>query len=96
MKLHGAINTPPAIEQLEPEQSSTLCVVLSGNPQRLQPLLEAGWVLFGEDGLRKMTAWMDDYVNVLEPFQEGIKRKYLAWKMSPSAFGKIQNAKNRI
>jgi spermidine synthase len=96
LNLHSAINIPQAKNQLGPGQIDTRCVVLSENRKHLQMLFDNGWVSLGEDGLKEMAPWTDDYVNFLEPLQEGIKRKYLAWKMSPSAFGKIQNAGNGI
>jgi hypothetical protein len=81
MNLHGAINIPYAAVKPGPEQIATLCVVLSGDRQSLQPLLDAGWISLEADGLEKMSPWTDDYVNILEPLQEGIKRRYLAWKI---------------
>ena len=82
MNLHGAFNTPVAKDQLRPEQIDTRCVALTGNRGSLQPLLETGWVLLGEDDLKTMEPWTDDYINILEPLLEGIKTKYHAWKFS--------------
>ena len=83
LNLHGATNLPLAKDQLRPEQLDTLCVALTGNRESLQPLVETGWVLFGEDGLKEMAPWTDDYINILEPLREGIKTRYRAWKISP-------------
>ncbi len=82
MSLHGAINIPLAQDQLRPGQINTCCVALTRNRKNLQPLLETGWVVYGEDGLKEMAPWTDDYINILEPLQKGIKTKYHAWKVS--------------
>jgi len=82
MNLHGAFNTAVAKDQLRPEQIDTHCVALAVNRGSLQPLVETGWVLLGDDDLKKMEPWTDDYINILEPLLEGIKTKYHAWKFS--------------
>jgi spermidine synthase len=81
LNLHGATNISLPKDQLRPEQLDTLCVVLTGNRESLQPLVETGWVLFGEDGMKEMAPWTDDYINILEPLQEGVKTRYRAWKI---------------
>ena len=82
MTLHGAFNAPVANDRLRPGQVDTRCVALTGNRSRLQPLLETGWVLLGDDDLKTMEPWTDDYINILEPLLEDIKTKYHAWKFS--------------
>jgi len=82
LKLQGAINIPVAKSQIRPDQIDTTCVVLTANRSSLQPLLETGWVLLGEDDLDRMEPWTDDYINILEPLWKGIKTKYKAWKLS--------------
>ena len=82
LNLHGATNISLAKDQLRPEQLDTMCVALTVNRESLQPLLDTGWVLFGEDGLKEMAPWTDDYINILEPLVEGIKARYRAWKVS--------------
>jgi hypothetical protein len=82
MNLHGAFNTALAKGQLRPEQIDTHCVALAVNRDSLQPLLDAGWVSLGEDEFRTMEPWTDDYINILEPLQEGIKTKFKAWEIS--------------
>jgi hypothetical protein len=82
VNLHGAFNTALAKGQLRPEQIDTHCVALAVNRDSLQPLLDAGWVSLGEDEFRTMEPWTDDYINILEPLQEGIKTKFKAWEIS--------------
>ena len=74
LNLHGAINLSLAKDQLRPEQMDTLCVALTGNRESLQPLVDSGWVLFGEDGLKEMAPWTDDYINILEPLGKASRR----------------------
>jgi hypothetical protein len=83
LNLHGATNISLAKDQLQPEQLDTLCVALTGNRESLRSLVETGWVLFNEEGLKEMAPWTDDYINILEPLQEGIMSRHRAWKISP-------------
>ncbi len=80
LNLHGATNFPLAKDH-RLQQLDTVCVVLTENRESLQPLLDTGWALFGEDGLKEMAPWTDDYINILEPLYEGIKTRYQAWKI---------------
>ena len=79
MKLWGALNILVAGEHHGPEQMDTHCVVLTRNRGILQPLLEAGWVLLGEDDLKPMALWTDDYINILEPLWERVKARFKEW-----------------
>ena len=58
-------------------------MALTSNRRSLQPLLDAGWVRLGEDELKPMRYWSDDYINPLEPLWEGVKLRYRGWKLSP-------------
>jgi spermidine synthase len=81
LNLHGAINIPQAKYQLGTAQIDTRCVVLSQSRERLQPLLDNSWVSLGEDDLKDMAPWPDDYINILEPLWAGIKTRYREWKI---------------
>jgi hypothetical protein len=49
-------------------------VVLTRGPERLDPLLQRGWVpLEKADGFATMSPWTDEYVNVLHPLIENIR-----------------------
>ncbi|HTZ41530.1 MAG TPA: fused MFS/spermidine synthase [Syntrophales bacterium] len=81
LNLYGAINISVAKSRVRQDQIDKNCVVLSRSRSSLQPLLEAGWVLLGEDDLDRMEPWTDDYINILEPMWKGMKTKYSEWKM---------------
>ncbi len=74
LKLSGARNIPIQKENLKPHQNATKCVVLTRDPERLDPLLKRGWVALEKaDGFATMTPWTDDYINVLHPLIENIR-----------------------
>ena len=76
LKLSGARNIPIRKENLKPHQNATKCVVLTRDPERLDPLLKRGWIpLETDDGFANMTPWTDDYVNVLHPLIEKIRMR---------------------
>ena len=48
---------------------------LSRNPESLQPLSRLGWIMLGKkDGLVDMAYWTDDYINILAPLMERIRK----------------------
>ena len=75
MNLWGAFNIPLKDDTLKPYEVPTTCLALARHPENLQPLIGQGWVMFGKnDGLVDMTCWTDDYINILEPLVEKIRR----------------------
>jgi len=75
MNLCGAINVPMKSDKLKPYDVPTTCLVLARSPKNLQPLIEQGWVMLGNnDGLVDMAYWTDDYINILAPLAEKIRR----------------------
>ena len=75
MNLCGAINVPMKSDKLKPYEVPTTCLVLARSPENLQPLIEQGWVMLGNnDGLVDMAYWTDDYINILAPLAEKIRR----------------------
>jgi len=80
--LHGAINIPPTRDKLQPYQSSVWCVALARDPEDLQPLLSLGWVRFGkDDGLNDMAPWTDDYINILAPLRENMRKQWASFQI---------------
>ena len=68
LHLCGAMNIPPLQSQLRPYQAPSQCLVLARHPDRLEPLLDRGWVRLGPgDGLTEASPWTDDYINILSP-----------------------------
>jgi hypothetical protein len=50
-------------------------VALARNTERLQVLIDRGWVMFSEkDGLSKAKPWTDDYMSILIPLVEGTRK----------------------
>jgi hypothetical protein len=75
MNLCGAINTPLRDDKLKPYEVPTTCLVLARNPENLRPLTGQGWTVLGDhDGLADMAYWTDDYINILAPLMEKIRR----------------------
>jgi hypothetical protein len=75
MNLYGAINIPLKDDKLKPYEVPTTCLVLARDPENLQPLIGRGWVMLGKkDGLGDMAYWTDDYINILAPLTEKIRR----------------------
>jgi hypothetical protein len=75
MNLCGAINVPLKNDKLKPYEVPTTCLVLARNPESLQSLSGLGWVMLGkEDGLVNMAYWTDDYINILAPLMEKIRK----------------------
>jgi spermidine synthase len=75
MNLYGAINNPIKNDKLKPYEVPTYCVVLARNPERFHHLLKQGWLMLGKnDGLVDMAFWTDDYINILAPLIERIRR----------------------
>jgi hypothetical protein len=68
LNLAGAMNIPVSPNRLLPYEIPSQCVVMARNPEKLQPLLERGWVALGAgDGLPACSPWTDDYINILAP-----------------------------
>lgn len=66
--LCGAMNVPPPKTTLRRHQNPNQCYVLARRAERLQPLLDRGWIAVGAgDGLEEVTPWTDDFVNILVP-----------------------------
>ncbi|HOH44206.1 MAG TPA: fused MFS/spermidine synthase, partial [Syntrophales bacterium] len=75
--LAGAVNVPTPKTELKANQSATWCVVLARNPDRLAALVRKGWIPFGPgDGLREVTPWTDDYINILLPLRDGMRERW--------------------
>ena len=52
-------------------------MVLARNPDRLAALVRKGWIPFGPgDGLREVTPWTDDYINILLPLRDGMRERW--------------------
>jgi hypothetical protein len=74
LNLYGAINVPATSDKLKYYQNATWCVVLARNPERLQPLVNKGWIRLGKgDGLSESAPWTDDYINILAPLIENLR-----------------------
>ena len=74
LKLSGVRNIPIRKENLKSHQNATKCVVLTRDPERLDPLFQRGWIpLEAPDGFATMSPWTDEYVNVLHPLIENIR-----------------------
>jgi hypothetical protein len=81
--LAGAINVPTPKTQLQANQSATWCVALARDPERLKGLVGRGWIPLGPgDGLNEVTAWTDDYINILSPLWEGVKERWASFSFS--------------
>jgi hypothetical protein len=74
LKVFGVRNIPIPKKNLKSHQNATKCVVLTKDPQRLEPFLRRGWVpLESADGFATMSPWTDEYVNILHPLIENIR-----------------------
>jgi hypothetical protein len=74
LNLFGAINVPATRDKLKYYQNATWCVALAKDPERLQPLVNRGWIRLGkDDGLTGIAPWTDDYINILTPLIENLK-----------------------
>lgn len=77
LKLFGAMNVPVSKERLESFQEPDQCVVLTRSPDRLEPLVNRGWIGMGQaDGLEQIAPWTDDYINVLAPLMARFKSRF--------------------
>ena len=75
LNLFGAMNPIVSREKLKKYENTSNCVAVARNPMRLRPLIDRGWTLFSEkDGLSKIRPWTDDYINILAPLIERMKR----------------------
>jgi len=75
--LTGAINVPTPKTELKANQSATWCVVLARDPGRLDGLIKKGWLPLGPgDGLKDVTPWTDDYINIMLPLRDGIRERW--------------------
>ena len=75
--LTGAINVPTPKTELKANQSATWCVVLAREPGRLDGLIKKGWLPLGPgDGLKDVTPWTDDYINIMLPLRDGIQERW--------------------
>jgi len=74
LNLYGAINIPATRDKLKYYENATWCVALAKNPERLQSLVNRGWIRLGKnDGLNGTAPWTDDYINILAPLIENLK-----------------------
>jgi len=75
LNLFGAMNPIVGRERLKKYENTSNCVAVARNPMRLRPLMDRGWTLFSEkDGLSRVRPWSDDYINILAPLIEKMKR----------------------
>jgi spermidine synthase len=75
LNLYGVMNPPADKTKLKRYQNVTNCVALARNTERLQVLIDRGWVMFSEkDGLSKAKPWTDDYMSILIPLVEGTRK----------------------
>ncbi len=82
LNLYGAINVPVTRDKLKYYQNASWCVALSRSPERLQPLVDRGWVRLGKnDGLNGSAPWTDDYINILAPLAENIRYHWPEYNM---------------
>jgi hypothetical protein len=73
--LQGVMNPVENQGRLEKYQKPTRCVALARERLRMQPLIDRGWVPFGErDGLSGVKPWTDDHINILIPLMEALKK----------------------
>ncbi len=76
MKLHAVTNIPVERKYLKSYQLPSRCVVLANNLESLKPLLDRGWLMLDDDDrFNTVTAWTDDYINILAPLVENIRSK---------------------
>jgi hypothetical protein len=82
LNLYGAINVPVTRDKLKYYQNASWCVALSRSPERLQPLVDRGWVRLGkDDGLNGSAPWTDDYINILAPLVENLRYHWSEYNM---------------
>jgi hypothetical protein len=82
LNLYGAINVPVTKDKLKYYQNASWCVALSRSPERLQPLVDRGWVRLGkDDGLNGSAPWTDDYINILAPLVENLRYHWSEYNM---------------
>ena len=75
LNLFGAMNPIVSRERLKKYENTSNCVAVTRNPMRLRPLIDRGWRRFSEkDGLSRVRPWTDDYINILAPLIEKMKR----------------------
>jgi hypothetical protein len=79
LNLSGAMNE---MRSTQPKDQAILiegqCVALTQDSLHLKPLIEKGWIPFGKgDGLRDVTPWTDDYINILAAFSIKLKIPFL-------------------
>jgi spermidine synthase len=75
LNLFGAMNPIVGRERLKKYENTSNCVAVARNPVRLRPLMGRGWTPFSEkDGLSKVSPWTDNYINILAPLIEKMKR----------------------
>lgn len=81
--LAGAINVPTPKTKLMANQSATWCVVLARDPNRLYGLMQKGWLPLGPgDGLKDVTPWTDDYINIMLPLRDGMQERWEGFNFS--------------
>jgi spermidine synthase len=69
LHLSGAMSS--YIYHLKEYEEESLYVVLANHSTQLEPLLNRGWKRFGDDdGLQNITAWTDDYINILATLKQ--------------------------
>jgi spermidine synthase len=75
LNLFGAMNPIVGRDKLKKYENTSNCVAVTRNPMRLRPLIDRGWRPFSEkDGLSKVKPWTDDYINILAPLIEKMRR----------------------
>ena len=77
LKLHGVMNRPSQQATLTIYNRSAICVAFSRNTEKLQPLIQRGWIPLGaNDGVGPAAPWTDDYINILSP----LIARFKVWK----------------
>jgi predicted O-methyltransferase YrrM len=74
LNLSGVMNVQAQNGRLKGFELSPLLVAVARQPERLQALVDRGWIRFSKkDGLAKVEPWTDDHINIISPFMEVVK-----------------------
>jgi spermidine synthase len=68
LNLPGCANDKFSRTDLRKYDINPACVLFAKKNKTLQALINQGWIPFGPgDGLQTVTAWSDDYINIIDP-----------------------------
>lgn len=96
LNLCGAVNDPYN-KSLKGYQSVSFYVALARDSKQLKPLLARGWKLFSEnDGLKNISPWTDDHINVLALLRQPTSWKYDLKKLSTFIKDHISIGRDKI